>query len=373
MKITAAVIRDPQAPYSIEQLELREPGQGEVLVRIVGVGMCHTDVLPRIPGIGMPLPIVCGHEGAGIVQAVGPGVTAVAVGDHVVMSFDSCGACTNCRTGHPAYCETFMLRNLSGLRADLTTPMSADGGEMIAGSWFGQSSFASHSLATERNVVKVDDDLPLEQLGPLGCGLQTGAGSVLVAMKARPGTSIAVFGTGAVGIAAVMAARVAGCTTIIGVDLNDHRLEVARELGATHTFNGADPEVGAQILALTGDGVQYAFDTTGVPGVILTALGCAAPDRHLWSRRRADRAVGDRPELPRCGQERDGHPRGRRRAAGVHPRTDRPVAPGSVPVRSADRHVRLRGHRSCGAVVAVGRGHQARPARAGVTDRGGRT
>ena len=210
MKITAAVIRDPQAPYSIEQLELREPGQGEVLVRIVGVGMCHTDVLPRIPGIGMPLPIVCGHEGAGIVQAVGPGVTAVAVGDHVVMSFDSCGACTNCRTGHPAYCETFMLRNLSGFRADLTTPMSADGGEMIAGSWFGQSSFASHSLATERNVVKVDDDLPLEQLGPLGCGLQTGAGSVLVAMKARPGTSIAVFGTGAVGIAAVMAARSPG-------------------------------------------------------------------------------------------------------------------------------------------------------------------
>jgi len=273
MKITAAVIRDPEAPYSIEQLELREPGQGEVLVRIVGVGMCHTDVLPRIPGIGIPLPIVCGHEGAGIVEAVGPGVTAVAVGDHVVMSFDSCGACTNCRTGHPAYCETFMLRNLSGFRADLTTPMSGDGGEVVAGSWFGQSSFASHSLATERNVVKVDDELPLEQLGPLGCGLQTGAGSVLVAMKARPGTSIAVFGTGAVGIAAVMAARVAGCTTIIGVDLNENRLELARELGATHTFNGADPEVGAQILALTGDGVQYAFDTTGAPGVILTALG----------------------------------------------------------------------------------------------------
>ncbi|MFT3851594.1 MAG: NAD(P)-dependent alcohol dehydrogenase [Ilumatobacteraceae bacterium] len=272
MKVTAAVIRDPQAPYSIEQLDLREPGPGEVLVKIAGVGMCHTDVLPRIPDLGLPLPMVCGHEGSGVVEAVGPGVTAVAPGDHVVMSYDSCGACTNCRTGHPAYCETFMLRNLTGFRTDLTSPLSS-GDETIAGSWFGQSSFASHSLATERNVVKVADDLPLELLGPLGCGLQTGAGSVLVAMKARPGTSIAVFGTGAVGMSAVMAAKVAGCATIVGVDLNEARLQLARELGATHTFNGADPDLADQLLSLTGDGLQYAFDTTGVPDVILTAIG----------------------------------------------------------------------------------------------------
>jgi aryl-alcohol dehydrogenase len=268
MRITAAVIRDPAAPYTIEQLELREPGAGEVLVRITGVGRCHTDVLPRIPEIGMALPIVCGHEGAGTVEAVGPGVTLVAPGDHVVLSFDSCGACVNCRSGHPAYCETFMLRNLSGFRADGSTPLGTEDGEAVAGSWFGQSSFASHSLATERNVVKVDPDL-----GPLGCGLQTGAGAVLVAMQARPGTSIAVFGTGAVGIAAVMAAKVAGCTTIVGVDLNDDRLALAAELGATHTFNGNDDDLGAQLLGLTGDGVQYAFDTTGVPSVILTAIG----------------------------------------------------------------------------------------------------
>jgi len=277
VKITAAVIRDPQAPYSIEQLELAAPGPGEVLVRMAGVGMCHTDVLPRIPELELPRPIVCGHEGAGTVQAVGPGVTVVAPGDHVVMSFDSCGECANCRSGHPAYCQTFMLRNLSGFRPDGTTPLSGDGGEPVAGSWFGQSSFASHSLATDRNVVKIGDDLPLELLGPLGCGIQTGAASVLVAMRARPGSSIAVFGTGAVGMAAVLAARVAGCTTIIGVDLNDARLDLARELGATHTFNGADLDLGDQLLSLTGDGVQYAFDTTGASSMILTAIGALRP------------------------------------------------------------------------------------------------
>lgn len=277
MKITAAVIRQHDQPYSLEQLELAEPRAGEVLVRIAGVGMCHTDVLPRVPEIPMPRPIVCGHEGAGTVEAVGPGVTAVSPGDHVVLSFDSCGVCANCRLGHPAYCGTFMVRNLSGYDVDGTTCLTTSDGERIAGRWFGQSSFATHCIATERNVVKVDDDLPLESLGPLGCGLQTGAGSVLVAMRAQPGTSIAVFGTGAVGLAAVMAARVAGCTTVIGVDLNDARLELAAELGATHTLDGAEPDLAARITELTGDGVQYAFDTTGVPSVIVAAVSALRP------------------------------------------------------------------------------------------------
>jgi aryl-alcohol dehydrogenase len=272
MKVTAAVLRAHDQPYSLEQLVLAEPGAGEVLVRIAGAGMCHTDVLARIAEIGLPLPIVCGHEGAGNVEAVGAGVTAVAPGDHVVLSFDSCGVCRNCRSGHPAYCATFMARNLSGYRVDGTTPLTDAAGGVVAGSWFGQSSFATYSLATERNVVKVDDDLPIELLGPLGCGLQTGAGSILIAMAVRPGTSVAVFGTGAVGLAAVMAAKIAGCTTIIGVDLNESRRDLALELGATHTYHGADPDLAEQLIALTGDGVQYAFDTTGVPAVVLTAI-----------------------------------------------------------------------------------------------------
>src|SRR5207249_796978 len=137
-------------PYSLEELDLAAPQPDEVLVRIAGVGMCHTDVLPRVPEIPLPRPIVCGHEGSGLVEAVGPAVTTVAPGDRVVLSFDSCGACVNCRTGHPAYCATFMARNLSGFRLDGSTCLSTPAGEPIAGRWFGQSSFATHAIATER-------------------------------------------------------------------------------------------------------------------------------------------------------------------------------------------------------------------------------
>src|SRR3954468_22041940 len=136
MRVTAAVLRERDQHYSLEQLELAGPGPGEVLVRIAGAGMCHTDVLPRMPGIGLPLPMVCGHEGSGIVDAVGAGVTAVAPGDQVVLLFRSCGTCASCRSGHPAYCATFMARNLSGYRLDGTSPLSGVDGEAVAGSWF---------------------------------------------------------------------------------------------------------------------------------------------------------------------------------------------------------------------------------------------
>jgi aryl-alcohol dehydrogenase len=170
-----------------------------------------------------------------------------------------------------------MARNLSGRRVDGSSCLTDVRGDVVGGRWFGQSSFATHALATERNVVKVDDDLPLELLGPLGCGLQTGAGSVLVAMRVTSGTAIAVFGTGAVGLAAVMAARVAGCTTIIGVDLHQNRLDLAAELGATHVVDGADPDLASRIMDISGDGVQYAFDTTGVPAVMTAAVSSVRP------------------------------------------------------------------------------------------------
>lgn len=272
MKARAAVLRSPDQPYVIEELELREVGPKELLVRIVGVGMCHTDVLPRAPGFVAAPPIVTGHEGAGVVEAVGGDVASLAVGDHVVLSFDSCGECANCRAGQPAYCATFLARNLFGRQLDgAHTALDAEG-QPIAARWFGQSSFATHAIATERNAVKVDPALPLELLGPLGCGIQTGAGSILRALDVQPGTSVAVFGAGAVGLAAVMAAAVAGAGTVIAVDLQRHRLDLATELGATHVLAGDDPDLVAQIIALTGDGVQYAFDTTGVPAVMLTAV-----------------------------------------------------------------------------------------------------
>ena len=215
MKTTAAVLRGHDQPYTIESIDLRDLRPHEVLVRIVAAGMCHTDVLPRVPGFIAAPPIVAGHEGAGVVEAIGGDVTRVAVGDHVVLSFDSCGTCANCNAGQPAYCDTFIVRNLFGRELDGTNTATDADGAPVAARWFGQSSFASHAITTERNTVVVDKSLPLEKLGPLGCGIQTGAGSILGALDVQPGTSVAVFGAGAVGLAAVMAAKVAGATTIV--------------------------------------------------------------------------------------------------------------------------------------------------------------
>ncbi len=273
MKTIAAVLRGHDQPYTIEDVELRDLRAHEVLVRIVAAGMCHTDVLPRMPGFIAAPPIIAGHEGAGVVEEVGSAVTKVAVGDHVVLSFDSCGACANCHAGQPAYCDTFIVRNLFGRELDGTDTATDSDGHAVGARWFGQSSFAGHAITTERNTVVVDPTLPLELLGPLGCGIQTGAGSILGALDVQPGTSVAVFGAGAVGLAAVMAAKVAGATTIVAVDLQQHRLDLALELGATHAVKGDDADVSTQILAANGGGgVQYTFDTTGVPAVIISAL-----------------------------------------------------------------------------------------------------
>ena len=272
MKITAAVLRASDAPYVLEEVELADPGPGQILVRVVGAGMCHTDVLPRAEGSISPPPIITGHEGSGVVEAVGDGVSSVGVGDHVVLTFDSCGECDTCRAGTPAYCQTMLFRNLTGRGLDGSTGVTDADGAAVSSRWFAQSSFATHCIANERNTVKVDADLPIEKLGPLGCGVQTGAGSVLVALDVQPGSSLVVFGAGAVGLSAVMAAVVAGADTIIAVDLQPHRLELARELGATHTVDGAADDVVQQIQAITAGGARYAFDTTGAPAVILGAL-----------------------------------------------------------------------------------------------------
>jgi aryl-alcohol dehydrogenase len=279
MKIRAAVLRAGDAPYSIESLELAGPSPGEILVRITGVGMCHTDMVPRAPEFAAlaPLPLVPGHEGAGVVEAIGSGVAGIVVGDHVVLSFDSCGTCSSCRGGHPAYCETFLPRNLSGRNLDGSSPAVDGAGKPVGARWFGQSSFATYAIATPRNAVVVDRALPLEILGPLGCGIQTGAGSVLIAMGVRAGSSIAVYGAGAVGLAAIMAARVAGATTIVAVDLHPSRLALARELGATHAIDGKAGDVTQQILALAAGGLDYTFDTTGVPSVIVGAVMALRP------------------------------------------------------------------------------------------------
>lgn len=276
MRITAAVVHEQEQPFSVEEFELEEPRAGEVLVRLVGTGVCHTDVIARDQWYPVPLPVVLGHEGSGVVERVGEGVTKVEEGDHVVLTFNSCGQCPSCKRGKPAYCLNFFELNFGGTRLDGTTGISK-GGEAVHSHFFGQSSFASYGLASERSVVKVPEGAPLELLGPLGCGVQTGAGAVLNVLHPDAGTAIAVFGTGAVGTSAIMAARVAGCTTIIGIDVEESPLELARELGATHTINSSETDAGEEIANITGGGVDYAIETTAAPEVARHAVDALAP------------------------------------------------------------------------------------------------
>lgn len=253
-------------------MDLEEPRADEVLVCIVGVGICHTDLKVRDQFRPVPLPIVLGHEGAGIVEQVGDQVTKVQPGDPVVMSYHWCGNCVNCHKGHPAYCQKALSCNFGGARLDGSTTLRKNG-EIIHGNFFNQSSFATYALASERNVIRVRSDAYLEILGPLGCGIQTGAGAVLNSLKAQVGTSIAVFGAGSVGLSAVMGAAVAGCTTIIAIDIKPNRLALALELGATHIINSAeiDDPVKA-IKEITGGGVDYALETSALPTVFRQAV-----------------------------------------------------------------------------------------------------
>lgn len=265
----AAVLRGIGGPFVLEDIEVSAPREREVLVRIVGVGICHTDLVCR-DGFGLPMPIVLGHEGSGIVEAVGRHVTRVRRGDSVVISFDSCGACAGCRAAVPAHCEEFMARNLSGSRtADGSSALSR-GDEKIFANFFGQSSFSTHAVAHETNVVPVSRALPIELLGPLGCGVLTGAGSVLNSLRVGANESIVIFGAGAVGLSAMLAAATSGAAPIIVVEPHRGRCEFARELGATHALQPG-PDLVEQIKSLTGGGARYAIDTTARPTVMQTA------------------------------------------------------------------------------------------------------
>ena len=276
MKINAAVTRAKGAPMSLEQLDLEEPRDDEILVRVVATGVCHTDLAVRDQLLPTPHPVVLGHEGAGVVVRVGRAVSKVQAGDHVVMTFNSCGTCPSCAEQAASYCHEFFPRNFFGTRADGSSALSR-GNEKIHGNFFGQSSFATHALCHERNVVKVPRDVSLDILGPLACGVQTGAGAVLNALKVKAGKSFAVFGAGSVGLSALMAAKVAGASLLIAIDTNDARLALARELGATHIINPKQQAAGEEIMRITEYGVDYALDTTGFAGVIRDAVGSLAP------------------------------------------------------------------------------------------------
>jgi len=271
MEIKAAVTFEKSSEFQIEPLQLSDPNDDEVLVRIVGAGICHTDLAARDQHLPIPLPSVLGHEGAGVVERVGARVTKVKPGDHVALSWMCCGSCPSCKAGHDPYCENFLALNFSGTRPDGTTTMRK-GAQAIHGNFFGQSAFANYALAEERNVVKVPRDIPLEILGPMGCGVQTGAGAVMNALQARPGTSIAIFGVGPVGMSAVLAAVVCGCTTIIAVDISPDRLKIAKELGASHIINAQEVNPVEAIPDLTGGGPNYSLECVGNPAVFRQAV-----------------------------------------------------------------------------------------------------
>jgi aryl-alcohol dehydrogenase len=277
MQVTAAVARSQGAAFTIETLELDEPRHNEVRVRLVATGICHTDAIVRDGVYPTPLPAVLGHEGAGIVEAIGDSVTSVKPGDHVVLAAAYCGHCRRCRAGEMAYCENLFAADFGGRRLDGTTAFSDSEGTAISSHFFGQSSFATYTNVVEESVVRVDADVPLEHLGPLGCGFNTGAGTVLNELKPEIGSALAVFGAGAVGSAAIMAANVADCAIIVAIDIHDSRLELARELGATHTINSLTEDVAARLTEITGGaGIDYVVDTTGRPELLRQAAEAIA-------------------------------------------------------------------------------------------------
>jgi len=273
VKIAAAVSRENTPAPTIEQVDLEAPRPDEVLVRIVATGICHTDLNSHSGrGVPVPKPIVLGHEGAGIVEQIGAGVSDLAVGDHVVLSGGSCGVCPSCRAARPTYCHDAMRLAFGGQRTDGSSPLSQNG-ERIGGAFFAQSSFATHVVVPARSAVKVPKDVPLHLLGPLGCGIITGAGSVIEAFRLRPGQSIAVFGTGSVGLAAIMAARIAGGSRIVAVDVDERRLALAKEMGATDVVVSGDGLDGA-LREIEPDGFDFSFNTTSVAAVYEAANNC---------------------------------------------------------------------------------------------------
>ena len=273
MLIKAAVTREQNAPFAIEDVELALPHSDEILIKVHACGICHTDELARMQALPVPLPIVLGHEGCGTVQQVGADVKDFKPGDRVAVSFGYCGTCLQCSGGQPTLCDSFVKLNFGGVMTDGLSRLSQNGAPIA--SFFGQSTFATHAVVSERSAVKIPDDVPLEIVGPLGCGIQTGAGAVLNRIRPRPGSALVVLGCGSVGLSAVMAAKLSGCGMIIGVDVLPSRLDMARALGATHVLNSAElPDIAEEVRKLTGAGADFSVDTTGKAVCTRMALHC---------------------------------------------------------------------------------------------------
>lgn len=275
MKISAAIKYENEPAFRVETLTLDDPRPDEVLVKIAGVGLCHTDLVFSSGALPYPFPAVFGHEGAGVVQKVGADVKGFAPGDHVLISFASCGHCSLCDEDLPPYCDTWNERNVIGSRLDGSTALHNDKGD-VGSHFFGQSSMADYAITFERNLVKVDKDLPLHLLGPFGCGIQTGAGAVMKSLDLREGRSIVIFGGGPVGLAAVMAAKIRKAGNIVLVEPKASRRDLGTEFGATATFDPTEEGFDERLAEHLPRGAEYVLDCTGVPSAQEAAFACLA-------------------------------------------------------------------------------------------------
>ena len=278
MQALAAVMREPCGRWSLETVEVAEPGPQEVLVRVVASGICQTDVHARDGFFPIPCPAVYGHEGAGIVEKVGPGVTTLAPGDHVIMASPSCGECDDCRAGLETYCANAPRLKQSGFRRDGRSVAFRQDDQPVYGSFFQQSSFAAVTLATARNTIRVPKDVPLDIAAAFPCGVNTGAGAVLNVLRPQPGDSYVAFGVGTVGFAGMLAAKLCGCDPVVAVDRFDERLALARELGASATVNARDPELVNKVRRLAGGrGARFCLEAAGFPEALRAAVQVLAP------------------------------------------------------------------------------------------------
>lgn len=271
-EIRAAVTTSQGADFEIKELHIRMPEKDEVLVKVVATGMCHTDLIIRDQYYPVPLPIVLGHEGSGIVEAIGENVKNLQVGDHVVLTYGYCGECEQCYNGNSAYCAEFYNQNFSGAGPAGQHVLCQHDHTEMHDHFFSQSSFASYAISRERNTIRVTKDAPLELLGPLGCGIQTGAGAVMNTLKVTPASSFVVWGAGAVGLSALLAAKVSGATCIIAVDIVESRLQLAKELGATHCINSREQDPVAAIKQISNGGVNFALESTGRTDILKQAI-----------------------------------------------------------------------------------------------------
>lgn len=270
MRVRAAVLneRGAQPPYArskplvIDEVELRDPGPGEVLVRIGAAGLCHSDLSVINGDRPRPTPMALGHEAAGVVEALGPGVDDLKKGDHVVLVFvPSCGHCGPCAEGRPALCEAGAAANTAGTLLSGERRIFRDDKPIYH--HMGCSAFAEAAVVSRRSLVKIDPELPLEEAALFGCAVLTGVGAVVNTAQVRAGASVAVVGLGGVGLASLLGAVASGARTVVAVDVSREKLELARSLGATHAFEAGDADLVQKVRQATGGGVEYAIEMAG--------------------------------------------------------------------------------------------------------------